>query len=493
MFRSPTRKGFLVTALTLLLMALACGAVFTRASAASTLGAAAAASGRTFGAAVAASHLSEAQYLSTWTTEFSGVTPENEMKWDTTEPSRNSFNFSSADTIVSQAQSHNMKIRGHTLVWHNQLPGWVSSISSGTDLLSAMRNHITTEMTHYQGKIAYWDVVNEAFNDDGTRRSDPFQNLIGNVYIEDAFVAARAADPSAKLCYNDYNIESQNSKSNAVFAMVQDFKSRGIPIDCVGFQSHLIVGQVPSDFQANLQRFANLGVDVNITELDIRMPTPASTANLQQQATDYSKVVTACLAVSRCTSITTWGITDKYSWVPNTFSGQGAALLFDENYNKKPAYNSVLTALGGTSVTPTPTVGVTPTATPTRTPTPSTTPTATPTATPTPGTGGSCRVTYTVNQWPGGFTAYLSVTNTSSTAINGWNLTFTFPSGQTITQIWNGSYTQSGGNVTITNLSYNASIAPGATLGSSPGFNGAWSGSNTSPTSFKLNGATCTS
>jgi endo-1,4-beta-xylanase len=496
MFHSPTRKGFLIVTLTLLLMTLTLGTMFTRVSAATTLGASAALSGRFFGTSVQSGLLSNSQYNSTLSAQFSSVTPENEMKWDTTQPSPppNSFNFGNADQIVSFAQSHNMKIRGHTLVWHNQLPGWVSSLSGSSNVLSAMNNHITTEMTHFQGKIWYWDVVNEAFNDDGTRRSDVFQNQIGNNYIADAFTTARAADPNAKLCYNDFNIEGMNAKSNAVFSMVQSFKASGVPIDCVGFQSHLIVGQVPSGFQANLQRFANLGVDVQLTELDIRMPTPASSANLTQQANDYSTVVKACLAVSRCNDMTVWGVDDGHSWVPGTFSGQGAALLFDANFQPKPAFNSVITALNGvTGVTPTPTTGITPTATPTRTPTPITTPTATPTATSTTGSS-TCSVRYTVtNQWNTGFGATFTITNTGSTAINGWNLQFSFANGQTITQLWNGSFTQSGSNVTITNLSYNASLAPGATMSSPPGFNGAWSGTNTNPTSFRLNGVTCTS
>jgi endo-1,4-beta-xylanase len=348
MFHYAARKRFLVIPFTLFLLTIILITGTGQASAASTLGSAAAAKGRVFGTSIQASLLnSNAQYTSTFDTQFNGVTPENEMKWATTEPSRNSFNFGSADQIVSHAQSHGMKIRGHTLVWHSQLAGWVSSLTGASNVLSAMNNHITQEMTHFKGKIWYWDVVNEAFNDDGTRRSDVFQNQIGNAYIEDAFRTARTADPSAKLCYNDFNIEGMNAKSNAVFSMVQDFKSRGVPIDCVGFQSHFIVGQVPSTFQANMQRFANLGVDVQITELDDRMPTPASTANLNQQANDYRTVVTACLAVSRCTDITVWGVDDGHSWVPNTFSGQGAALLFDANFQKKPAYNSTLQALGG--------------------------------------------------------------------------------------------------------------------------------------------------
>jgi endo-1,4-beta-xylanase len=310
----------------------------TPAQAASTLKEAAAASGRTIGAAVANNHLSEAQYASTLDAEFNGLTPENEMKWDTTEPSRGSFNYGSADAIVSHAQSHNMKIRGHTLVWHSQLAGWVSGISSGTDLLAAMRNHISNVAGHYAGKIAYWDVVNEAFDDGGAgaRRQSVFQQVIGNSYIEEAFRAARTADPNAKLCYNDYNTDGQNAKSNAVFAMVQDFKNRGVPIDCVGFQSHLSVNQVPADYQANLQRFANLGVDVNITELDIQG------SDQTAQANNYRTVVAACMAVSRCTSITTWGVTDKYSW-----RSSGTPLLFNGDYAKKPAYTAVLQAMGG--------------------------------------------------------------------------------------------------------------------------------------------------
>ncbi len=306
---------------------------------ASTLGAAATEKGRYFGTAVAANHLGEAPYVSTLDTEFSSVTPENEMKWDATEPTRGTFTFGSADQIVDHAQSKGMKVRGHTLVWYSQLPGWVGGLSTADDVRSAMNNHITQVMQHYKGKIHSWDVVNEAFQDgdSGARRSSPFQDKLGDGYIEEAFRTARAADPAAKLCYNDYNIEGINAKSNAVYNMVKDFKARGVPIDCVGFQSHFnSASPVPSDYKENLQRFADLGVDVQITELDIE---GSGTA----QADSYGNVVRPCLAVSRCTGITVWGVTDKYSW-----RAGGTPLLLDDNYNKKPAYNTVLTTLGGT-------------------------------------------------------------------------------------------------------------------------------------------------
>jgi endo-1,4-beta-xylanase len=342
MFHLLTRKGFFVITLTFLLVALTYNTF--HASAASTIGSAAAAKGRTFGAAVSASLLGGPQYSNLLSTQFTGLTPGNEMKWQTIEPSRGSFNFGPADEIVSYAQSHNMKVRGHVLVWYIQLAGWVSSISSGSDLLQAMKGHIAEEAGHYKGKVVSWDVVNEAFNDDGLPRSSIFQQMIGDSYIEQAFNATHAADPNALLCYNDYNIEGINTKSDAVYNMVKDFKSRGIPIGCVGFQSHFIVGQIPSSFQANLQRFAALGVTVQLTELDIRMPTPASSENLQQQAKDYTSVIQACLAVSLCNNITVWGVYDGDSWIPPVFPGYGAALLFDTNYQPKPAYNSTLQA-----------------------------------------------------------------------------------------------------------------------------------------------------
>jgi endo-1,4-beta-xylanase len=445
-------------------------------AAATTLGSAAAAKGRVFAAAVANNHLGEAQYATTFDTEFSGLTPENEMKWDTTEPSRGSFNFGSADALVSHAQSRGMKVRGHTLVWHSQLPAWVSNISSGADLLTAMRDHIAAEAGHFKGQIQYWDVVNEAF-DGSARRSSVFQQRIGDTFIEEAFKAARTADPAAKLCYNDFSTDGVNAKSTAILNMVKDFKARGIPIDCVGFQSHLIVGQVPGDYQANLQRFADAGVDVNITELDVRMPTPASSANLQTQASDYRTVVQACLAVSRCTSVTVWGVTDKFSWVPSTFSGQGAALLFDENYAKKPAYTSTIDALGGVAAT---TPGTTPPSTSSPSPTPSTPPSGQP---------GDCRVTYVMSSWNTGFTANLTVANTGSTAINGWSVAFTLPGGQSITSMWNSTISPLSGQVTAQNLSYNSVIGASGSQGF--GFQGTHTGDTGKPTSFTLNGRSC--
>ncbi|GAA3508602.1 endo-1,4-beta-xylanase [Actinomadura keratinilytica] len=344
MLRGVIRKALATGAAGVVAMGVAAAVAPPADAAASTLGEAAAQTGRYFGAAVAANHLGESQYVTVLDREFTSVTPENEMKWDATEPSRGSFNFGNADRIVNHAQSRGMKIRGHTLVWHSQLPGWVSGLPSANDVRSAMNNHINQVMGHYRGKIHSWDVVNEAFEDGGSgaRRQSVFQQRLGDGYIEEAFRTARAADPNAKLCYNDYNIDDANAaKTRAVYNMVRDFKARGVPIDCVGLQSHFNAqSPVPSNYQQNIEQFAALGVDVQITELDIEGSGSA-------QADNYRRVVQACLAVSRCTGITVWGIPDHYSW-----RASGTPLLFDSNYNKKPAYNAVLAALNGSTEEP---------------------------------------------------------------------------------------------------------------------------------------------
>ncbi|MFG2169720.1 endo-1,4-beta-xylanase [Micromonospora chersina] len=315
-------------------------------AAASTLGAAAAQSGRYFGTAIAAGRLGDSTYTTIAGREFNMVTAENEMKPDATEPQRGQFTFSSGDQIYNWATQRGMKVRGHTLAWHSQQPGWMQSLS-GSSLRQAMIDHINGVMAHYKGKLAAWDVVNEAFNEDGSRRQSNLQGT-GNDWIEVAFRTARNADPSTKLCYNDYNIENWSyGKTQGVYRMIQDFKSRGVPIDCVGLQTHFTGGSsLPSNFQTTLSSFAALGVDVALTEVDV---TNAST-------TQYAGLTQACLNVPRCIGITVWGVRDSDSW-----RSSESPLLFDGGGNKKAAYNSVLNALNAAGPTatssPTPTGG----------------------------------------------------------------------------------------------------------------------------------------
>ncbi|MDX5572022.1 endo-1,4-beta-xylanase [Streptomyces griseus] len=304
----------------------------------STLGAAAAQSGRYFGTAIASGRLGDSTYASIANREFTMVTAENEMKIDATEPQRGQFNFSSADRVYNWAVQNGKEVRGHTLAWHSQQPGWMQSLS-GNDLRQAMIGHINGVMAHYKGKIVQWDVVNEAFDDgsSGARRDSNLQRS-GNDWIEVAFRTARAADPSAKLCYNDYNVENWTwAKTQAMYSMVRDFKQRGVPIDCVGFQAHFNSGSpYNSNFRTTLQNFAALGVDVAVTELDIQGASP----------TTYANVANDCLAVERCLGITVWGVRDSDSWRP-----EHTPLLFNNDGSKKAAYSAVLNALNGGDTT----------------------------------------------------------------------------------------------------------------------------------------------
>ena len=308
---------------------------------ATTLGAAAAQSGRYYGAAISTGRLNDSTYTSVASREFNMVTAENEMKMDATEPNPNQFDFTNGDRVFNWALQNGKRVRGHTLTWHAQQPGWMQGLSGGA-LRNAMINHINGVLAHYRGRMAYWDVVNEAFGDggDGARRDSNLQRT-GNDWIEVAFQTARRADPTPKLCYNDYNIEDWNAaKTQGVFRMVQDFRSRGVPIDCVGFQAHFGSGGMPGNFQTTLSNFAALGVDVAITELDI--------ANAP--ATAYANVTRACLNVSRCVGVTVWGVRDSDSWR----SGENP-LLFDGGGNRKAAYSAVLDLLnnatgGGSAV-----------------------------------------------------------------------------------------------------------------------------------------------
>ncbi|MBM7090545.1 1,4-beta-xylanase [Streptomyces sp. SID9913] len=300
----------------------------------STLGAAAAQSGRYFGVAIAANRLNDSTYASIASREFNSVTAENEMKIDATQPQRGQFDFSAGDRVYNWAVQNGKEVRGHTLAWHSQQPGWMQSLN-GSALRQAMIDHINGVMAHYKGKITQWDVVNEAFADgsSGARRDSNLERS-GSDWIEVAFRTARAADPSAKLCYNDYNVEDWTwAKTQAMYRMVRDFKQRGVPIDCVGFQSHFNSGSpYNSNFRTTLSEFAALGVDVAVTELDIQGASP----------TTYAAVVNDCLAVSRCLGVTVWGVRDSDSW-----RSEHTPLLFNNDGSKKQAYSAVLNALNG--------------------------------------------------------------------------------------------------------------------------------------------------
>jgi endo-1,4-beta-xylanase len=279
--------------------------------------------------------------------EFNTVTPENVMKWETVEPQQGVTDFSQGDALVRFARANHQTVRGHTLVWHSQLPTWLTSGTFTNEQLEAiLRRHIFEEAGHFRGRIYAWDVVNEAFNEDGTLRDTIWLRALGPDYIAKAFIWAHEADPHAKLYYNDYNLESIGPKSDAALALVKQLKARHVPIDGVGFQGHLgIQYPYPDTFGDNLARFAAAGFDVAITEADVRMVLPVTPEKLATQATYFGDMMRSCVAVRRCVTFTLWGFTDKYSWVPGFFTGEGAATPLDEAFQPKPAYFALRDAL----------------------------------------------------------------------------------------------------------------------------------------------------
>jgi GH35 family endo-1,4-beta-xylanase len=311
-----------------------------------TLRTVAAPTGRLIGAALGASHLAETAYAATAAREFDFVTPENEMKWDATEPTENSFDFSAGDAIVAFAQDNGMKVKGHNLVWHSQLPDWVPSITSAADLHDAMINHITQVVSHFRGEVIAWDVVNEAVADGGQGlRASIFYRLLGAGYIDDAFRAARAADPAALLIYNDYGAEGSGAKSDYVYNMVKGMLARGVPINAVGLQMHTGTADSPSAsaVAANMQRLALLGLNVFVSEMDVQI----CTGDLNAQSARFHDIVADCAQAPLCLGVTVWGVSDQYSWLNGMTCATPQPLLFDDNYVSKPAYTGVMNAFLG--------------------------------------------------------------------------------------------------------------------------------------------------
>ena len=278
--------------------------------------------------------------------QFGSVSPENQMKWDFIHPERDRYDFVQADAIVRFAERNRQVVRGHTLLWHSQNPEWLEEGDfSAEELRALLREHITTVVGRYAGRIQQWDVANEIFDDQGRLRTQDniWIRELGPGIVADAFRWAHEADPEAKLFFNDYNVESVNAKSDAYHALVQDLLAQGVPVHGFSVQAHLSTRYgFPGDLEDNLRRFDALGLETAVTELDVRMDLPESgvptKAQERKQADYYRRVLQACLAVDGCNSFTIWGFTDKYSWVPVFFEGEGFANVMTEDFVRKPAF-----------------------------------------------------------------------------------------------------------------------------------------------------------
>ena len=324
-----------------------------------TLREAAVSAGVMLGAAVRPSLFSEAAYSETLSREFNMVEAEDAMKWWVVRRNENGFDFHDGDEVARYAQAHGMKVRGHCLVWDHDNPAWLTNGRfTSVQLSQVMQEHIRKVMEHYAGIVFAWDVVNEALDEEGHFKDSIWYNQPGigfagqnSKYVEQAFRWAHETDPRALLFYNENGGEGLGKKSDAVYAMVKDFKARGVPIDGVGLQMH--VSSLDFDTEAlakNISRLTALGLQVHITELDVSLPVDpsgqAEATYLRKQAEVYRRIVRACLQHPACTAIQTWGFTDKWSWIGSHSHGsQGAALLFDRFYKPKPGYEATLQEL----------------------------------------------------------------------------------------------------------------------------------------------------
>jgi len=290
--------------------------------------------------------------------QFSVVTPGNGMKWQIVEPEQGVFDWSEADQLVAFAHANKQRIRGHTLLWHNQLPDWLTTgVADGTisssQLWQLLHDHIAVEVTRYRGQIWQWDVANEFFLDADPSGIDPnnfWIAALGDSVIPQAFIWAHQYDPGALLFYNDYNITGEdgtNAKSDAVYAWLQEMLADRVPIMGVGCQGHLDTqyGFSGARFQADLERYVSLGLKTAVTEADVRTfvnnaTDQVPTDNLSQfaQPYEFGQMMKAAIAVPDCVSFTVWGFTDADSWVPGVFTGEGYATIYDVNQNPKLAY-----------------------------------------------------------------------------------------------------------------------------------------------------------
>lgn len=280
--------------------------------------------------------------------EFNLLAPGVALKFEVIHPYPDRYDFCQMDTIMAFARVNQMTVRGVPLVWEQQLPIWVTQLSmSQNDWQLMLQEHITQLVSRYAGRMDEWDVVNEPLTEEGTFKETIWYQNVGPDYIELALRWAHAANPEAKLFINEFATENINPKSDALYALAKDLLARGVPLDGIGFQMHVFehVPPDPAQVAENFRRFNELGLEVAITEMDVRVRKPATPEALVHEAEIFREMLEACLSAANCDTFIVWGIGDKDSWIPYFFPDYESPLLLDENYQPKPAYWAVLEAL----------------------------------------------------------------------------------------------------------------------------------------------------
>ena len=283
----------------------------------------------------------EADYRRVLAREFNLVEPEDVMKWSTVHPARDTYDFTAGDRLVRFAEQHGMKVRGHNLVWEKFNPAWLTALTpSRPEAIALLRDHITAVVGHYRGKIAQWDVVNEALaeGDRGALRDGVWLRWIGPEYVPMAFRFAHEADPGAQLFYNDYDWRSPGPKTDHILELAQHIRETGAPIDGIGLQFHVLHSLNVTAERSKLRAIANAGFDVAMTEVDNRRTLPTTAAALGDEARTFGDLLGLCLRIPRCRTFNLWGFTDRHSWIPDAFPGFGAGTITDKGLHPKPAF-----------------------------------------------------------------------------------------------------------------------------------------------------------
>lgn len=291
------------------------------------------------GTAVRADALSAPGYRRAVVERFDAITTENELKWERVQPRPGSFSFAEPDRLVDFAARHAKAIRGHTLVYHDQLPGWVSRPDvpwTRERLLAVLEKHIKTVVGRYRGRIGAWDVVNEPLAADGSFRRSVWHDVIGPDYIDHALRWAHEADPEASLFVNETAAEHDNDKARALAALARRLVRRGVPLHGIGVQAHVPAssGLSREELIRVMGRYDALGLRVAVTELDVER---VDSATERSQIALAGMIASACAAVARCAGVTAWGVDDAHSWLGR----RAAGVLLDLSYRPKAAYTVV--------------------------------------------------------------------------------------------------------------------------------------------------------